>query len=857
MPDGDPVQFNSVFIRENVSINLRRDKLRRPPMALEDEADGDTKLTLSDGTTPMRPTEGSEVVGLALSGGGIRSAAFCLGALQALYAHKVLDKIDYMSTVSGGGYIGTALSSGMTATGGHFPFKSYLSEDETPSLQHVRDYSNYLFPHGASNFVSNVAVYLRGLMANALLVLPWLLLAAAFTVAAVPTTAGRNYPNIIGFKVHNIFPFDYFVLSAYLGLILLVLVLGWALVRSRLPAVNEVTGWAAKAFGALVVLLLVVAFCELQPFILKGLFGTGPLLFLPAFIRWIRSVVLWLTPFAAAVSFVAQKFNDVFKNALESDAAKGWRKALIAKLIVLAASVILPLLLWLVYLEFSYWGACKDATCIRDLAPAWLHAAAQHVPPVITKTLFQGDKHLVAQLYVLVAVLCLILSLLLRPNANSLHPLYRDRLGKAFIFKPEKIVLRDSEGVQPELSQLSPENTKLSTLSESDSPYHLINTALNLQSSKTSNRRGRNADFFMLSRNYVGSPATGYVETSAMEAAVPTLGLATAIATSGAAASADMGSATIRTLSPTLALLNIRLGYWLRNPRKLGEGFAWDALANFYYFCEMFGYLNEWRHSVYLTDGGHIENLGLYELLRRRCKVIIVVDAEADPQMAFGAFNILERYALIDLGVRIDLPWQKITDMTKETGKAIDKDGDAPKNAGPHVAIGEICYPGKRRGILVYIKSSLTGDENDYVFHYKKRYSDFPHETTLDQLFSEEQFEAYRALGFHATHRFFDRRDDFAHIDPDANPCARDDVALLDKIFPPHTPPDRCALRKHETFADWLEAKPDAEADYKPASDDTSSLAAVAEATGKIAAAADKTARRLTRPRPSRRANPE
>ena len=71
--------------------------------------------------------------------------------------------------------------------------------------------------------------------------------------------------------------------------------------------------------------------------------------------------------------------------------------------------------------------------------------------------------------------------------------------------------------------------------------------------------------------------------------------------------------------------------------------------------------------------------------------------------MAFGSFNVLVRYALIDLGVRIDLPWQKITDRTKATGKAIDEKGDAPKCAGPHVAVGDICYPGGRRGILIYI----------------------------------------------------------------------------------------------------------------------------------------------------------
>jgi hypothetical protein len=102
--------------------------------------------------------------------------------------------------------------------------------------------------------------------------------------------------------------------------------------------------------------------------------------------------------------------------------------------------------------------------------------------------------------------------------------------------------------------------------------------------------------------------------------------------------------------------------------------------------------------------------------------------------MAFGAFNVLERYALIDLGMRIDLPWQQIADMTKATAKAIDEKGNCEKHRGPHVAIGEISYPADRKGILIYIKSSLTGDENDYVFHYKKRYSAFPHETTLDQL---------------------------------------------------------------------------------------------------------------------------
>src|ERR1035438_3205000 len=131
MAFGDLFQFNQVFNSEIDSLNKRRAKLDRPPIApLEPETSSDGKpLAMSDGTTPLRPKEESNVVGLSLSGGGIRSAAFCLGALQALRQADVLNKIDYLSTVSGGGYIGSSLSAGMTATGGSFPFKSYLSED--------------------------------------------------------------------------------------------------------------------------------------------------------------------------------------------------------------------------------------------------------------------------------------------------------------------------------------------------------------------------------------------------------------------------------------------------------------------------------------------------------------------------------------------------------------------------------------------------------------------------------------------------------------------------------------------------------------------------------------------------------
>jgi hypothetical protein len=130
--------------------------------------------------------------------------------------------------------------------------------------------------------------------------------------------------------------------------------------------------------------------------------------------------------------------------------------------------------------------------------------------------------------------------------------------------------------------------------------------------------------------------------------------------------------------------------------------------------------------------------------------------------MSFRSLVALQRYARIDLGVLIDLPWAEIRDATRAASEEIAKSGGLPPNAaphGPHCAVGAISYPQGRNGILIYVKSSITGDENDYVVDYKRRFPSYPHETTADQLFSEEQFEVYRALGFHAVTEVFSGRD--------------------------------------------------------------------------------------------------
>jgi hypothetical protein len=264
------------------------------------------------------------------------------------------------------------------------------------------------------------------------------------------------------------------------------------------------------------------------------------------------------------------------------------------------------------------------------------------------------------------------------------------------------------------------------------------------------------------------------------------------MAISGAAVSANMGSQTIRALSPTLALLNIRLGYWLRNPRDLRKKkkrfgtllHYWTNLLSDKLFIlpEMLNLLDELSPRIYLTDGGHIENLGVYELIKRGCKLIIVVDAEADPHMAFRSLMKLDRYSRIDFGVRIRLPYDRIASVTNSVGRTMEHGAPVRANEGPHCAIGCILYENGEEGIIVYFKASLTGDERGYVLDYKHRNAAFPHETTSDQFFSEEQFEVYRDLGFHMVDKFFNNTDEFSFLSdgPGAFP---DRVAALTAVM--------------------------------------------------------------------------
>jgi hypothetical protein len=185
---------------------------------------------------------------------------------------------------------------------------------------------------------------------------------------------------------------------------------------------------------------------------------------------------------------------------------------------------------------------------------------------------------------------------------------------------------------------------------------------------------------------------------------------------------------------------------------------------------------------VNISDGGHVENLGIYELLRRRCKLIIAVDGEADEKMGFPSLVRLLRFARIDMGIQIDVD---LSDL-RLTADGLSR---------VHWMLGTIHYSDDDTGYLLYIKSSIIGDENEYIREYRSRQMAFPHEPTADQFFDETQFEAYRALGYHMARAvgsdarlreaLSELRTNITDVVPELHPDATANAVLASKVTQP------------------------------------------------------------------------
>lgn len=284
---------------------------------------------------------------------------------------------------------------------------------------------------------------------------------------------------------------------------------------------------------------------------------------------------------------------------------------------------------------------------------------------------------------------------------------------------------------------------------------HVVNMALNLVGGKRLAWQQRRAESFTATPLHSGSLFVGYRPTRDY-GGNSGIALGTAVAISGAAASSNMGY-----FSPSpfvtlvLTFFNARLGWWLGNPGVHGSETFFrshpeKALSPI--IDEAFGLTDDTNPYVLLSDGGHFENLGLYEMVLRRCRYIFVVDGSADPSGSYDDLGGAVRKIRIDFGIDIEF---------KKEFKILSRPHSIEKKSGAYCAVADIHYErvdggaSGKPGKLVYIKPAVYGDEPRDVFNYTKGHEEFPHESTADQFFDEPQFESHRMLGFHILEKLY------------------------------------------------------------------------------------------------------
>lgn len=110
---------------------------------------------------------------------------------------------------------------------------------------------------------------------------------------------------------------------------------------------------------------------------------------------------------------------------------------------------------------------------------------------------------------------------------------------------------------------------------------------------------------------------------------------------------------------------------------------------------------------------------------------------------SFATLMTVVRHAQIDFGIQM-MPRLEELRADFETG-----------HTASHALLCRIKYPGEADGLLLVLKSSVTGNESEFIRTYRTLNPDFPNQSTLDQSFDEAQFEAYRQLGAHAVDGLF------------------------------------------------------------------------------------------------------
>jgi hypothetical protein len=662
---------------------------------------------------------GQETRAIAVSGGGIRSASFGMGVMQALVANRQLSKMDYMSTVSGGGYLGSALTYALSldpepgepkpgTDPENFPLgrrKASGSREgkDNRLLDFIRQHSSYLIPVSSLGPISFAAVVFRSIFVA--------LVGYILIFSAILAIADQLYIFSVhdfgGFKVENlnitIETKSHFLIAAVALMALsLVLNLSYSLLtfftrmETPLSYLRFVRG--QQAAGVLWTLVIVFFFIGMMPHV----YG------------WVHKVAGGGISSAGSTTLIGV-FTGIwrYRKAQKKEASDGVMSDI---LIYFGAFCLLFGILLFAYM-IGVEVVDKDITWLLVLCGA-----------------------------------ALVFGVFVNLNMVGPHRLWRDRLMEAFM--PNRAAVKDNKwepATEADTAMMKdmcgPKNPR---------PYHLVNTNIVLVNSPSVKFRGRGGDNFIISPLFSGSDATSWAMTEDFQKTGKRgITLASAMATSAAALNPQAGVSgegltRNAMISMLLSLLNLRLGYWTTNPDRRPSAFP----PNFFspgLIKEVAGSgFNETSRNILLSDGGHFENLAIYELIRRKVSLIVLSDGGADLQFNFDDLANAVEKARVDFGAKISFKDDDINHILGGTA------GESPfvkkyNIAKQGYAIGDIYYNDGTKGKLVYIKLAMIPELPTDIYSYKGVNPDFPHQSTADQFFNEKQFEAYRELGYNVT----------------------------------------------------------------------------------------------------------
>ncbi len=771
-------------------------------------------------------------IGLALSGGGIRSATFNLGILQALSRLGVLPYVDYLSTVSGGGYIGSCLSSllshpdngepelvshafgpGDTAkftTGkGSFPFSPDISDppklgdfNGRAQLRHLRTHGDFLIARRSllsRDTLRAVGNTLGSTLYHVLVALLFLVSVAGVYLAIVGQMVGdirvhvapflASFGNYVAALFDAGVPLRYtpFVSAVLAGIAAIALGLLLGMATYHIPArwldsegqsEEESRGYLAlwTVFWVTIVTAVAVswwwirgneprlAFLTLPLGVYAGgqltSFVLYPLVAIPSRIgrdeRSRFAGINGLFIYFNVISLVVVTFPYLIAGLLswhpEGKTAGAWLMSIvIARLLASGSTQKAPAAATGLLARLRRLGPSMRNALLSALATVLVVGGVLLLSVWILDLTPGADPVRMPLAIGLTALgLFVLLGVALDFNKLSLHYFYRDRLVETYLqtfaLSPAGVEVSRRDDSEMPLTELLGKGRDAPGLPGAvcvtSAPYHLLMTALNLTASRDMTRRDRKSDYFVFSKLYCGSESTGYIKTDRYRSGETKL--ARAMTISGAAASSAIGSMTFLAQSFALTLLGVRLGQWMENPRfrdgrranRNEGGVFWP----FYLLREMIGSTDASRRLINLSDGGHTgDNVGICPLLKRRCAVIIACDAEADPMSAFRSLTEGLRQIYIDENIRVDLDLDRL------------RPDPVTNRSASHWAIGRISYPDAADGYLLVLKSSFVGgaDDSEPVKNYRQEHPEFPHESTADQFFDDDQFESYRELGEH------------------------------------------------------------------------------------------------------------